>query len=132
MKLTTSCEQLRKVSGVPKSGYLTRQIEFTMNNFTWEPGSDDKNKGILIPRYRSEGRMDPDGKIYPKFGGNPDESDKVLVRSIITKSKNDGIVTPDLISTGYNDFTPGGAIGISFATGITQAITQRSLSLKHG
>jgi len=118
-----------RVTTCIKHDDLTRQIEFTLNSLTWEPGSDDKNKGILIPRYRSEGRMGPDGKIYPRFGGNPDENDKVLVRSIITKSKNDGIVTPDLISTGYNDFTPGAAIGISFSTSITQAITQRSLSL---
>lgn len=123
--------QSLKVSGVPKSGYLTRQVEFLMNDFTYQEGSDDKNKGILIPRYRSEGRTAPDGSVYPRFRGTPNESDRVPVRSIISKSKQDGRVTPDLISTLYTDFTVNAAVGISFATSITQAITQKSLSLRY-
>ena len=56
----------------------------------------------------------------------------VLVRSIITKFKNPDIVTPDCLSLRYKDLTPGSAIGISFGTSITEAITQAALGLKHG
>lgn len=102
------------------------------NNYKYEEGEDPENKCILIPRYRAAGRVSPDGKRYPLREVKPDEKDKVLVRSVITKFNQPDIVTPDLISTKYKDFTSGSAIGISFGTSITEAITQGTLALKHG
>lgn len=121
-----------KVMGVPSSGYLTRQISFLMNDYIYKVGSDPDNKCILLPRYRTEGRTSINGKIYPKFNGKPDESDLVLVRSIITKANDTSVVTSDLISNLYTDIEDGSPIGSSFSTSLTQALTQSALSLKHG
>lgn len=95
-------------------------------------GEDPENKCILIPRYRAAGRVAPDGKRYPDRELKADEKDRVLVRSIITKFNKPDIVTPDCISTHYKDLTPDSAIGVSFGTSITEAITQSALGLKHG
>ena len=122
-----------KQSGTPSSGFLSRQLRFLMSDYVYKMGEDPDNKCILIPKYRSEGRVSPTGKIYPKFNGKPNEDDLVPVRSIVTKSKELGVVTPDLISTLYHfDMKDNDPIGISFATSLTQSITQHSLSLKHG
>lgn len=102
------------------------------NNYKYDFGEDPDNKCILIPRYRASGRVSPDGKRYPARDIKPDEKDLVLVRSIITKFKNPDIVTSDCISTKFKDLTEGSAIGISFGTSITEAITQGALGLKHG
>ena len=61
-----------------------------------------------------------------------DEKDLVPVRSIITKYTHPDIVTPDCISTKFKDLTPGSAIGASFGTSLTEAMTQGALGLKHG
>ena len=86
-----------KVSGVPNSGYLTRQISFLLNNYVYHEGEDKENEGILIPRYKALGRTAPNGKVYsdkPLVNGS--EDDLVPVRSIITKFKGDvETVTPD-------------------------------------
>jgi hypothetical protein len=121
----------------PTSGYLTRQLYFSLNNYVYRSeGEDEKNACILIPRYRTEGRVAPNGSRYPKFTGKGDESDLVPVRSIITKFAGDkSIVTPDLIGItkpAFRDITDGTAIGISFATSMTESITQSILGLKHG
>lgn len=122
-----------KQSSVPSSGFLSRQLRFLMSDYVYKIGEDPENKCIMLPRYRSEGRTAPNGKTYPKFNGKPDEDDKVPVRSIVTKSKDLGVVTSDLISNLYHfDMKDNDPIGISFATGLTQSITQFSLSLKHG
>lgn len=102
------------------------------NNYKYKLGEDPDNKCILIPRYRASGRVAPDGKRYPVREIKPDESDLVLVRSIITKFKQPDIVTPDCLSLNYKDLTPESAIGVSFGTSITEAITQGALGLKHG
>lgn len=117
-----------KQSGTPSSGYLTRQLKFLMNGFIYKIGEDPNNKGIMIPRYRSEGRTSPNGKIYPKFSGKPDPKDIVPVRSIVSKENYDFIVTSDLISNLYTDIEDGNPIGLSFSSGITQSITQGALS----
>lgn len=123
-----------KNSSTPSSGYLSRQLRFLMSDYNYSTQEDDKdNKCIMIPRYRAEGRTAPDGSTYPKFSGTASESDLVPVRSIVTKSKNPTVVTPDLISTLYHyDMKDKDPIGISFSSSLTQAITQKSLSLKHG
>lgn len=121
-----------KQSGTPSSGYLTRQLKFLMNDFVYKIGEDTENKGIMLPRYRVEGRTAPNGKIYPKHNGKLDPKDLVPVRSIVSKSNYDSIVTSDLISTLYTDIEDGNPIGLSFSSGITQSITQGALSLKHG
>ena len=107
-----------KQSGVPSSGYLTRQISFLLNNYIYEDGEDTKNPGLLIPRYKALGRTAPNGKVYPETPiARPDESDLVPVRSIVVKNDGDlNVVTPDLIGKKFKDFTPGAAIGLSFAT----------------
>ena len=99
-----------------------------MNGFIYKIGEDPNNKGIMIPRYRSEGRTAPNGKIYPKFNGKPDPKDVVPVRSIVSKENYDFIVTSDLISNLYTDIEDGNPIGLSFSSGITQSITQGALS----
>ena len=112
---------------------MNRQINFLLNNYKYEDGKDDGNKGILIPRYIATGRTAPDGKVYgPVKTKNEDE--KVLVRSIITKSENFDIVTPDLLSTRLKkaSFPEGSAIGVSLASTLSESTTQSILRLKHG
>lgn len=123
-----------KVSGVPSSGYLTRQLSFLLNNYIYQEGEDPDNPGLLIPRYKALGRTAPNGKVYPETPiARPDESDLVPVRSIVTKYTGDlNVVTPDLIGKKFKDFTPGAAIGLSFATSFTESTTQGALGLKHG
>lgn len=118
----------------PSSGYLTRQISFLLNNFVYQDGKDLDNPGLLIPRYKALGRTAPNGKVYPETPiSRPSEEDLVPVRSIITKRKGDlSVVTPDLIGKKFKDFTPGAAIGLSFATSFTESTTQGALGLKHG
>lgn len=87
-----------------------------------------------MPRYRAVGRTSPKGERY-KATSTKDESDLVLVKSIISKHKGDlYTVTPDLIgnSGGINDLTDGAGIGMSYATSFTEATTQSMLGLKHG
>lgn len=123
-----------KVSGVPQAGALTRTIGFLLNNYVYQNGEDIDNPGLLIPRYKALGRTAPNGKVYPETPiAKPDENDLVPVRSIITKYTGDlNIVTPDLIGKKFKDFTPGAAIGLSFATSLTESTTQGALGLKHG
>jgi len=126
-----------KQSGTPASGYLTRQLTFLMNNYKFKDGEEDpKNACILIPRYRARGRMAPNGIRYQEAEyKNPDESDLVEVRSIITKRKNRDIVTPDCISSRIIEMTgihDGDGIGTSFGSSLTEATTQGVLALKHG
>ena len=102
------------------------------NNYKYELGEDPENKCILIPRYRAAGRVAPDGKRYSMRELKADEKDLVPVRSIITKYTHPDIVTPDCISTKFKDLTPGSAIGASFGTSLTEAMTQGALGLKHG
>lgn len=118
----------------PNSGSLTRQISFLLNNFVYREGEDTDNTGLLIPRYKALGRTAPNGKVYPsKYSAKPNENDLVPVRSIVTKLEGDTtVVTPDLIGTKFKDFTDGAAIGLSFATSLTEGITQAALGLKHG
>ena len=104
-----------------------------MNNYVFQDGEDTENEGILIPRYKAGGRTAPSGKVYPDFKGKPDEDDLVLVRSIVSKKKGDlNVITPDLINKFFKDFTPGAAIGLSFARSLTEGTTQSALGLKHG
>lgn len=71
-------------------------------------------------------------KIPDKPLVNGSEDDLVLVRSIVTKRKGDlSTITPDLIGTKFS-FTDGAAIGLSFATSLTEGTTQSALGLKHG
>ena len=109
----------------PSSGYLTRQISFVLNHYVFNEGEDIDNPGLLIPRYKALGRTAPNGKVYsekPLVGGS--EDDLVPVRSIVTKNKgNLSVVTPDLISKKFaSDFTDQAALGLSFATSLTEGI----------
>lgn len=110
---------------------LTRQLSFLMNNYRYELGEDPENECIMIPRYKALGRVAPSGKRYPdKPIASGSEDDLVPVRSIVTKFKNPDIITEDLIGTKFKDITPGTAIGLSFATSLTENITQSALGLK--
>ena len=104
-----------------------------MNSYVYKEGEDPTNKGILIPRYKALGRTSPEGKVYsekPLANGN--EEDRVLVRSIISKRDGDlSVITPDLIGKKFK-FTENAAIGLSFATSLTEGTTQGALALKHG
>lgn len=108
-------------------------MAFLLNNFVYKEGEDPDNEGLLIPRYKALGRTAPSGERYPdKFSGKADENDLVPVRSIVTKKKGDlSVVTPDLIGTKFN-ISEGTAIGLSFATSLTEGTTQGALGLKHG
>lgn len=79
------------------------------------------------------GRTSPSGKVYPdKPIVNGSEDDLVPVRSIVTKRTGDlSTITPDLIGKKFS-FTDGAAIGLSFATSLTEGTTQSALGLKHG
>ena len=45
------------------------------------------------------------------------------MRSIVTKKTGDlNTITPDLIGKKFKDFTDGAAIGLSFATSLTEGI----------
>lgn len=76
------------------------------------------------------GRTAPNGKKYsekPLVNGS--EDDLVPVRSIVTKRDGDPYtITPDLIGTKFK-FTDGAAIGLSFATSLTEGTTQSALGL---
>lgn len=115
----------------PSSGFLTRQISFLLNNYIYKEGEDTENPGLLIPRYKALGRTAPNGKVYsekPLVNGN--EDDLVPVRSIVTKNKGDlSVVTPDMVGKKFKDFTPDAALGLSFATSLTENITQSALGL---
>lgn len=124
---------LKNPSGLINLGFdLTRQLSFLTNNYKYELGEDPDNACILIPRYRAGSRVAPDGNRYPDKEIKPNEEDLVPVRSIITKSKDFDIVTPDCLSLKYKDLAPGSGIGSSFGTSVTEAITQSALGLKHG
>lgn len=92
-----------------------------MNSFVYHEGEDPQNPGLLIPRYKALGRTAPSGKKYPdKPLVNGSEDDLVPVRSIVTKRDGDPYtITPDLIGTKFK-FTDGAAIGLSFATSLTE------------
>ena len=126
-----SCNLLFSGGYHPSSGYLQRQISFVLNQFVYKDGEDVDNPGLLIPRYKALGRTAPNGKVYsekPLVNGN--EDDLVPVRSIVTKNKGDlSVVTPDLIGKKFRDFTPDAAIGLSFATSLTEGTTQAALGL---
>ena len=113
---------------------MTRQISFLLNSYVYHEGEDAENPGLLIPRYKALGRTAPNGKVYPETPmKNEKESDLVPVRSIVTKKiGNLSVVTPDLIGKKFKDFTDGAAIGLSFATSLTEGTTQSALGLKHG
>ena len=105
-----------------------------MNNYIYVAEGEDKDQtGLLIPRYRATGRISPSGEKYKEVK-KVDEDDLVPVRSIVTKTTgNLEEVTPDLISTDrFPDFTDGAAIGLSFATSMTEGTTQGLMALKHG
>ena len=119
----------------PLGGYLTRQISFLLNNYTFkEDGEDPKNPGLLIPRYMAAGRTAPDGKVYSEVSRMNDD-DLVLVRSIVTKEDgNLTEVTPDLLSKKFlkTSIPDGSSFGLSAGTSFTESTTQGVLGLKHG
>lgn len=107
-------------------------MSFVANQFVYHEGSDERNEGLLIPRYRAVGRTSPKGEVY-RAVSKQDESELVLVRSIVSKSHGDlSTVTPDLIKKGFGDFTDGAAIGLSLSTSLTESVSQSLLALKHG
>ena len=105
-----------------------------LNSYRYQEGEDLENPGLLIPRYKALGRTAPNGKVYPNEAlKNGKESELVPVRSIVTKKVGDlNVITPDLIGKKFKDFTDGAAIGLSFATSLTESTTQSALGLKHG
>ena len=80
---------------------------------------------ITFTQFRTADRIVRDGKVYsdkPLVNGN--EDDLVPVRSIVTKnSGNLSVITPDLINRRFaQDFTDQAAIGLSFATSLTEGM----------
>lgn len=118
-----------KFQAVPTSGYLTRQLSTLGQSLVLRPGDDPENGGIKIPRYRAEGRTLVKGGTV----GKSDSEDNVVVRSILTSTKD--YLTADMIST-FNKivFDSDGVDhkGTSFMMSLTESTTQKGLSLKHG
>lgn len=123
-----------KIITSPPLTVLMRQLVYLMNAFRYKVGEDPDNTCILIPRYKALGRMSDTGVRYPhKAVAKPDESDLVPVRSIVTKGKDPFVLTTDCISDmKMKDLTDNTPIGISFATSLTESLTQKILGLKHG
>ena len=116
--------------GTPMAGYLTRQVVYIGNRFTYtDRKSDPKNPGIWLPRKKAVGRMTLDGKRVP-----PNNDDKpVMVVSCVTSTRKDSVITSDMVaSPDKYRFKDGDNIGFSWSTQITEALTQSALGLKHG
>lgn len=130
--MSCSTSKPKEVELWPASGYVQRQISFVLNHYIYKEGEDTENPGLLIPRYKALGRTAPNGKVYsekPLVNGS--EDDLVPVRSIVTKNKgNLSVITPDLIGKKFRDFTDQAAIGLSFATSLTEGTTQAALGLR--
>lgn len=118
-----------KSKSVPAGGYLTRQLVFVCQSIVINVNSDPDNYGILLPRYRCEGRTTTTGeKIGKVLSKNP--SDMVRVRSVVQAKK--GVVSTDMFSDKYGFNTEKSRVGISFASSFTEQLTQALLKLKHG
>lgn len=118
-----------KSLSVPAGGYLTRQLVFTCQSIVINVDSDPDNYGILLPRYRCEGRTTTDGERVGK-ALKADEKDLVRVRSVVMSRK--GVVSTDMFSDKFGFDTKNSRIGISFASSFTEQLTQALLGLKHG
>jgi len=116
-----------KVSGVPLGGYQTRQISFLAQGYRYLDQDDPENKGIELSKKDAIGRTTVDGEIVTvNYSG-----DKVKVRSIVTSSYKDKVITRDMIPNIFK-YTEESSIGISMMTSLTEGLTQSSLALKHG
>lgn len=128
---------MKKQDLVPAGGFNQRQLANLELNLIYkdELGSPD-TKGIVLKGEDAVGRTALNGDIITDVvKGN------VLVKSCINNPTN--IIYKDEIAARdfYNDrlmvgrkYTPtdGSAIGISFASALTETVTQLGLSLKHG
>lgn len=117
-----------KVQSVPLSGNLTRQFVYLGCSYQYQEGTDDTNPGILVKMKSAVGRTMIDGTIITK--NNSDEL--VRVRSVLTSNPKYGtIILSDQISS-LIPYKNGSNIGISMISSLTEGITQKALSLKHG
>lgn len=118
-----------KSLSVPAGGWLTRQLVFACQSFVINVDSDPENHGILLPRYRCEGRTTTSGERIGK-SLREDENDLVRVRSIVQARK--GVVSTDMFSDKFGFDTKNSRVGISMASSFTESFTQSLLALKHG
>ena len=117
-----------KVTGLPVSGYLNRQMLLAMMDIMFiDKEESPDNVGLLIPRSAAVGRTMMNGtKIRSKGLGN----EKVRVKSCVNHI-DDNDVFADEINQDQLHIKDGAAIGISFATSFMEAKTQSVLGLKH-
>jgi hypothetical protein len=116
-----------KTGVTPISGNLTRQFVFLGSAYQYSDSTDEKNEGIMIPANQAEGRTKVDGSIVKKT----DSTEMIKVRSVITSSFKEPIITKDMISN-IVKYKNGSRIGISMLSSFTEGFTQKALSLKHG
>jgi len=110
---------------LPSSGNTTRLLSYA-SNFVFEEGEDIDNPGILIEARDAKGRTKIDGTIVEETNS----SEKIRVRSVITSTIEDGIITKDMISN-YMNYRPGQSIGKLMTTAWGECSTQAALKLKH-
>lgn len=118
-----------KSMSVPAGGYLTRQLVFACQSLVINVDHDPENYGILLPRYRCEGRTTTSGERIGK-SLKEDETDLVRVRSVVMSKK--GVVSTDMFSDKFGFDTKNSRVGISMASSFTESLTQALLGLKHG
>jgi hypothetical protein len=124
--------QYIKQEQTPMSGYLTRQAVYLANRFLYtEKKSDPKNKGIWLQRNRAVGRMGLDGKRIANVSF--DDTRPVMVRSFIMSNLKGDVVSSDFVASPEKyRYKEGDKIGFSWATQLTEELTQAALGLKHG
>jgi hypothetical protein len=131
INVTTSNRGIQAIkhSATPESGYLTRQLLYACDNWVLNAVQrDEENAGLLLPSKLAIGRTLLDGTIY---NGGGDKY--VRVRSVVTSSKPRFVVTPDMLNAKFHSHLGDNyQIGASFATSLTEGITQSALGLKHG
>jgi len=117
-----------KALSVPQGGYVTRQFTYLASEYYFHEGSDEKNTGIDIRACDAQGRMKLDGTRVP---WNEKSTDIIKVRSLVSSTLPEGVVTGDLITDKFH-YKVGDKIGMSMISSLTEQLTQAGLKLKHG
>jgi len=116
-----------KRESTPISGYNTRQLIISCMDYVYSKERKSQDSiGILLPRNKAEGRTLLNGTIVKASKAD----DLIRVKSFINSKVKK--VYADEISTKFVTIKDGSYIGIAFAQGITESLTQSALRLKHG
>lgn len=115
---------------VPQSGYLTRQLVSINYDILFTEAPSQSKVGAVLKNKHAIGRTKFDGTKV--LESDPPE-ELVRVKSCID-GEADRISREEISDAQYsmNQYKEGDAIGISFATSVTEFLTQEALGLKHG